>query len=65
MAMTKWYVIFQAKNQNDVDTRFGVECDSKAEALQSECEVKHRFEVSYCRLCCHPDKSSFCLIKLD
>lgn len=63
--MTKWYVIFQAKDQDGVNARFGVECGSKSEALQSECEIKRKFDVSYCKLCCHPDKSSFSLIKLD
>lgn len=61
----KWYVIFQCKDQNGVNTRFGVECNSKEDALNAENEIKIQFDVTYSRVCCHPDKSSFNLIKLD
>ncbi len=62
--MNKWYVVFEAKDQNGNYSRFGVECENKKKAQQSEAVIHSKYKVNYSRVCCYPNKTGLIMIDL-
>lgn len=63
--MSKWYLIFKAKDTNGEFSRFGVECESKDKALSLVDVVQSKYNVMYSRVCCHPVMSNLNMVDLN